>query len=87
MDAMTTMGMDTDEQSDVIQIVSGDFKAQYFLMQSILSKLCPIKRYLKSIFSFCNVHIFIGILHLGNILFSTVGGGETAEVELDDRKI
>ena len=82
MDAMTTMGMDTDEQSDVIQIVSGDFKAQYFLMQSIL-----IKRYLKSIFSFCNVHIFIGILHLGNILFSTVGGGETAEVELDDRKI
>jgi len=48
MDAMTTMGMDTDEQSDVIQVVSG-------------------------------------ILHLGNILFSTVGGGETAEVNSDDR--
>ena len=28
MDAMTTMGMDTDEQSDVIQIVSGNFKLQ-----------------------------------------------------------
>ena len=28
MDAMTTMGMDTDEQSDVIQIVSGNFKIQ-----------------------------------------------------------
>ena len=24
MDAMTTMGMDTDEQSDVIQVVSGN---------------------------------------------------------------
>ena len=25
MDAMTTMGMDTDEQSDVIQVASGNF--------------------------------------------------------------
>ena len=31
-------------------------------------------------------YVFTGILHLGNILFSTVGGGETAEVNSDDRK-
>ena len=29
MDAMTTMGMDTDEQSDVIQVASGNFGIKY----------------------------------------------------------
>ena len=27
-----------------------------------------------------------GLLHLGNIIFGAVGGGETAEVQMDERK-
>ena len=33
MDAMATMGMDNDEQSDVIQVVTGKTKTQHYSLK------------------------------------------------------
>ena len=84
MDAMTTMGMDTDEQSDVIQVVSGNIRINYIFYIFQMKHLVP--RSLTELL-LTPLYMILGILHLGNIVFSNVGGGETAEVNMDDRKL
>ena len=87
MDAMTTMGMDTDEQSDVIQVVSGNIWTKYiFDIFQLKRKSCHLLAESLTELFLQALYIILGILHLGNIVFSNVGGGETAEVNMDDRK-
>ena len=37
MDAMATMGMDNDEQSDVIQVVTGKAKKHYITFRNVIN--------------------------------------------------
>ena len=76
MDAMATMGMDNDEQSDVIQVVTGKTKIQHYSLKHD-------QLWITKSTNCCSLE---GLLHLGNIIFGAVGGGETAEVQMDERK-